>query len=169
MLTTAALLAATVLGAAATAPPATGAAATVPPVTGADIAVGLASSSSTLLLPGARFDLSITNHGPEPLTSATVVVRFGADAAPALPPSCAFDGATEALTCTFGALPAGGTATASTTVYFLISGPPTRFSNTATRTASTPADPDSANDTASVGCSFQGSTFPPLPVPSLYC
>ena len=153
MLTTAALLAATLTA----------------PLPAADLAVDLDATSFTVLLPGATVDLSITNHGPDPLTSATVVVHFGANAAPARTEQCTFDGDTENLTCTFGALPAGATATISATVYFLISGPPQRFTNTATRTASSPADPDGTDDTDSVDCSFLGSSFPPSPVPTLYC
>ncbi|ONI87562.1 hypothetical protein ALI144C_09270 [Actinosynnema sp. ALI-1.44] len=160
MLTTAALLAATLLGAAATAPL---------PVA-ADISVDLAVTSTTYLLPGANFELSITNQGPEPLTSATVVVRFGADGGPTFPTPCAFDSAADTLTCPFGALPVGGTAKISFTAYFAIGGPPMHFTNTATRTASTPLDPDSANDSDSVRCDYIGSGgFPPPAVRTLYC
>jgi hypothetical protein len=158
VLSFAAALAATLLGAAAT----------TPFPTGADISVDL-NMESTVLLNGAHVEVSITNHGPKPLASATVVVQFGANAAPTQPMPCAFDGAAETLTCSFGALPVGSTATIPTTVYFLISGRPIRFSNTATRTASTPSDPNSANDTDSEDCNYIGGGFPPPPIPTLYC
>nr|WP_225953719.1 DUF11 domain-containing protein [Kibdelosporangium phytohabitans] len=157
-MTTAALLAATLLSGAAN----------VPLPARADISVDLALTS-TIVLPGARVELSITNHGPEPLTSATIVVRFGADAGVAQPAPCTFDAAADTLTCPFGPLPVGGTATISTTTYFLLGGPPTRFANTAARTVSTPLDPNSANDTDSEYCTYLGGGFPPPPVPTLYC
>jgi hypothetical protein len=159
VLTTAALVVATLLSSAAIA---------LPPA-GADISVDFTSSSSTVLLPGAKLDLSITNHGPDPLTSATVVVQFGATAGSTWPTPCAFDTAAKTLTCTFSALPVGSTATISATVYFGVNGRPTHFFNTATRTASTPSDPNSANDTDTMRCSFSGSWFPPPPGPTLYC
>ncbi len=159
MLTTAALLAATLLGAAATTPlPA-----------GADISVGFNLTSSTVLLPGALAEVSITNHGPQPLTSATVAVQFGANALTIPPTPCAFDRAAKTLTCTFGPLPVGSTAMIPTTIYFLLGGAPTRFSNTATRTASTPSDPNSANDTDTEDCTYFGGGFPPPPIQTLYC
>lgn len=166
MLLSAATLVASLLGAMAT--PLSGATAPAPPPASADISVDLTSTGRTILLPGANFDLSITNNGPDPLTSATVVVQFGVQAGTTPPAPCTFD-AVSKLTCAFGALPVGSTAKVSTTVYFRVSGPPMRFSNTATRTTSTPADPNGANDIDTVGCSFLGSSFPPPPIPTLYC
>lgn len=162
MLTTAALLAATLLGAAATAP--------VP--SGADISVDLALTSTTVLLPGAYVDVSITNNGPDPLTSATVVVQFGVNVASGYPQPCPLDAATDTLTCTFGALPPGATATISSgyPVTMVVGGKPFRFANTATRTASTPSDPVSANDTDTEYCYYAGGGGIPLPpVPTLFC
>ena len=146
-----------------------GTAATPPPAT-ADISVDFESPRS-LVFGGARFEVSITNHGPDPLTSATVVVQFGVNSGTGWPTPCAFDSTASTLTCTFGALPVGGTATLSTShpIYLAVSGPPFRFSNTATRTASTPSDPNSTNDIDTDDCSFMGSVFPPSPVPTLYC
>lgn len=161
MLTTAALLAATLLGAAVT----------TPPPAGSDISVDLTLTSTKVLLPGAYYEVSITNHGPDPLTSATVVVQFGVDAASGWPQPCPADGP-RTLTCTFGALPVGETATISSPypMYMSVYGRPFRFDNTATRTASTPSDPNSANDTDTESCSYLGGGgIPPSPVPTLYC
>lgn len=160
MLTTAALLAATLLGATATAP--------LP--SGADLSVDLHLATTVVLLPSAQVHLSVTNHGPDPLTSATVVVRFGVDAWAFQPAPCTFDPTADTLTCPFGALPAGATATISTNVHLLVGGPPLLFDNTATRTASTPADPNGANDTDTHRCYYTGGGgIPPPPTPTLHC
>ena len=122
---------------------------------GADLKVRL-SAVGSLLLAGARYTVSITNNGPEPLTSATVVVRLDPRAfTTSGSPACPFDTTADTLTCTFGALPVGGTATSSESVYFVINDNRATLDATATRTASAPSDPSARNDTDSVACTYQ--------------
>jgi hypothetical protein len=73
------------------------------------------------------------------------------------------DSTTDTLTCSFGPLPAGATATLSTWVYFLLPPAHTEVDATATRTASTPADPGPSNDSATTHCSHGQSPggYPP--------
>lgn len=140
-----------------------------PPTATADIAVDLDARTQPVLLQISTFDVTITNHGPDPVTSATVVVQFDTRAyAPGASP-CAYDATAETLTCTFGALPVGGTATMSTQILFPTNGPPTMYLNTATRTTSTPPDPNSTNDSDPNNCVFLGGSFPPSPIQTLYC
>jgi hypothetical protein len=134
----------------------------------ADLSVALGVQPAPVLLAGGRFDASVTNHGPDPLTSATVVVTFDHQASPA--------GATQqcpvvanTMTCGFGPVPVGGSATLSTFVYFLTSGAGTRIVVTATRTASTPPDPNTGNDTVTLTCRDDGGQIPPSPFPRLHC
>jgi Domain of unknown function DUF11 len=140
-----------------------------PPSATADIAVDLDAITQPVLLQISTFDVTVTNHGPDPVTSATVVVQFDARAYPPGTSPCAYDATAKTLTCTFGPLAVGGTATISTTILFPTNGPPTTYFNTATRTASTPTDPNSTNDSDQHNCVFLGGGFPPSPVQSLYC
>jgi hypothetical protein len=130
----------------------------------ADLSVALGVRPTPVLLAGGRFDASITNHGPDPLTSATVVVTFDQQASPAgTTQQCPV--VANTMTCSFGPVPVGGSATLSTFVYFLHSGTGTRIIVTATRTASTPPDPNTGNDIATLNCRNDGpqsSPFPPL-------
>jgi hypothetical protein len=135
----------------------------------ADLSVDL-DAQGLLLLPGARYDVSITNHGPDALESATVVVTLEHPVMQSTPTACVLDTAARTLTCSFGSLPAGGTVTASGYVYYLINGAPKSVKATATRTASTPSDPDPSNDTDTKTCWFEGpSGIPPSIHPPLRC
>lgn len=131
---------------------------------GADIAVGL-DASGGVLLASARYDVTVTNNGPETLTSATVIVQLDPRAAHpgGSPPQCPMDTTADTLTCSFGPLGVGATTTLSTWVFFSL--PPAYLTvyATATRTASTPTDPDPSNDSATTPCGHGQSPggFPP--------
>lgn len=159
MFTTALLLAASLFAAAPT----------------ADLAVDI-EGRGTYLVPGARYDVTITNHGPDALQSATVVVKLQYPTTSGSTEPCVLDSAARTITCTFGPLPAGGTATLSKTVYYVgipAPVPPTRpvpVDATATRTVSSPADPNAANDTDTEHCWYSGPVgIPPSPYPPLGC
>jgi hypothetical protein len=133
---------------------------------GADVAVRLGAVGAVVLLPGARYTVSITNNGPEPLTSATVLVRVDPRAFTTTgAPACPFDTGTATFTCSFGPLAAGGTASLYPFAYFRVSDQRATLEATATRTVSTPADPDSANDSDPATCWFRKpqiwQTWPP--------
>lgn len=135
----------------------------------ADLSVDLLARG-TLLLPGARYDVVITNHGPDALESATVVVTLEHQVLGTAPTACVVDTVARTMTCSFGPLPAGGTATASGYVNYLITGPPRQVTATANRTASTPADPNPGNDTDTKSCWYSGPPGIPLPpYPPLWC
>jgi hypothetical protein len=158
MFTTALLLAASLFGAAPT----------------ADLAVDL-KAQGTDVLPGARYDVTITNHGPEPLASATVVVKFEYQTWSSASEPCEHHPGAYTITCTFGPLAAGATATLSRTIYYFVipsesESIPTPVNATATRTASTPADPNPANDADTKRCWYWGpSGIPPSTYPPLSC
>jgi hypothetical protein len=108
-----------------------------------------------------RFDVSITNNGRDPLQSATVKVRADRPVLTAQTP-CSFHRPTATLTCQFGTLAVGATATASSVLWFSLGSQFDRFDLTATRVASVPADPNPTNDTAIETCEWWGSGIPPL-------
>jgi hypothetical protein len=132
---------------------------------GADLTVGLGAFGIPLLV-GASYNVSVTNNGPEPLTSATVVVRIDPRVwtAGGTPP-CPLDVAAATLTCTFGALSVGASTSLRSSVYFRVSDDRATLLATATRTASDPGDPNAGNDTASATCQYrrppEGSNWPP--------
>jgi len=127
----------------------------------ADVSVDLTAVAS-LIWPIVDYRVSVTNNGPQPLTSATVVValdpRSGTTSSP-----CPFANAT--LTCSFGALAPGATATLTNRIYFDVFNTAATLDATATRTASTPADPNAANDTDTARCYHESDQvgFPPWP------
>jgi Domain of unknown function DUF11 len=138
---------------------------------GSDLAVEM-SGIGVPVLPGATYTVSITNNGPEPLTSATVVVQLDRQVGliGTNPPSpCPLDTKAATLTCSFGVLPVGSTASLRNTVYYRLRADRGTLVATATRTASAPADPDSGNDTDTVTCGYWtpgiGNPWPP----PVYC
>jgi Domain of unknown function DUF11 len=139
----------------------------------ADLVVDLDARGS-LLIPRAFYDLSITNTGPHSLNTATVVLQLDPRAGGAsTPSSCVFDATTDAVTCTFVNLPVGATATF--TVQAVFSLPPQRPANlnaTATRTSSSPTDPNSGNDTDTASCYWNGGGGigpPPIIPGQMFC
>jgi hypothetical protein len=132
---------------------------------GADLAVDLAATG-TVLIPGARYDVTVTNNGPAALTSATVVVALDPGTYSGSTSPCVVNGAANTMTCSFGPLPAGGTATLGGWAYFSLPLSQTSVDATATRTASVPADPQPGNDTDTAHCTYtsEPGVFPPPPV-----
>jgi len=134
----------------------------------ADLAVGLGATGS-LLISEVFYSVSVTNNGPGALASASVTVRmdprvgFLTGTSP-----CTLDKAAATLTCPFGSLPSGATATDKASVYFYVFMRPFTIKATATRTSSTPADPNNANDSASHDCfwAYSGGSTPPS---RMYC
>lgn len=133
---------------------------------GADLTVGL-DATGALLLSGAHYTVSVTNNGPQALSSATVVVRLDPRSGFAVgqPPACPLDTTTDTLTCSFGPLAIGATSSLTTWVVFGLPQAPAEVDATATLVASTPADPNAANDSASVECHHEQDNlgFPPHP------
>lgn len=127
----------------------------------ADLSVNIGGFGN-LLLPGARYNVAITNNGPAALTSATVVVQLDSRATSANAQPCPFDPVTDTLTCSFGPLAAGSTAILNPSVLFLGAATRTTFYATATRTASTPTDPNTTNDSDTSECWYDPQLGGPL-------
>lgn len=109
-----------------------------------------------LLLPYGRFDVSVTNNGPETLQSATVTLRADRPMGSTQTP-CALDRPTSTLTCQFGPLDEGATATASSVIVFSLDTTNPRGDSvrlTVARAASAPADPNPLNDSLSDRCDW---------------
>lgn len=106
------------------------------------------------------YTVTVTNHGPDPLTSATVVVRLDSRAWSTLGPTiCPLDRATATLTCTFGAVPVGASVSLKPCVFYDIDERFATLPATATRTASIPADPNGANDADPTTCWYEFSVL----------
>lgn len=127
----------------------------------ADLSVDL-TAVTALLMPVVDYRVSVTNNGPQPLTSATVVVTLDPRSSITTAP-CVFADAT--LTCSFGPLAPGATATLTNRVYFDVLYTEATLDATATRTASTPTDPHAGNDTDTARCRHESEQigFPPWP------
>jgi len=120
-------------------------------------------------MPG-HFEVSITNHGSDPLQSATVTLHADHFVLSAPTPcASAFNWPSTTLTCQFGTLPVGATATVSSfPALILNNGNPTHHVLTMTRVASTPADPNPTNDTTTRTCTSWDSGTP-LQEDLLFC
>ncbi|MBM7774461.1 putative repeat protein (TIGR01451 family) [Actinokineospora baliensis] len=117
--------------------------------TTADAAITLTAAAPPI---GARIDytLTVTNNGPAPLTSATVVLTLPAGSIPAQAPTgCTPAGAQ--VTCVIGPLDPGKSTQRAirANAGLLVLG---QLNARATRVAGTPQDPNPANDTAAATC-----------------
>ncbi|MFE9747165.1 hypothetical protein ACFYOT_19865 [Saccharothrix saharensis] len=127
----------------------------------ADLSVDLTAVAG-VIMPVVDYRVSVTNNGPQPLTSATVVVTLDPRIATTTTP-CVH--ANAALTCSFGPLAPGATATLTSRVYFDLFNTAATVDATATRTASTPTDLNAGNDTDTARCHHESEQigFPPWP------
>jgi hypothetical protein len=116
----------------------------------ADVAVGLTATPKLgLLVPRIDMTVKITNKGPGKLRSAEVKNSITQGLQSAAGSKCT--GGAQPV-CTFGELAPGASATGtySVPIGLLHIGLPFQFS--ATRTASNPTDPNSANNSAATSC-----------------
>jgi hypothetical protein len=138
---------------------------------GADLSVDLDARGMQILV-SVRYSVSVTNHGPDPVTSATVTVQLEYPGSGAVAP-CALPTHTTTMTCTFGTVPVDSTVTATSIIFLSppapTSGRPVPVNATATRTASTPTDPNAANDADTRTCWFYGLNPPQVWPPPMSC
>ncbi|MFD7291230.1 hypothetical protein [Streptomyces sp. NPDC059863] len=116
----------------------------------ADVGVELTATPRPGLLNGRiDYTVTLTNHGPRTLASATVTVDLPTPTG-ATSPDCTLT--TGKATCTTTGLAPGAGTTHRITVPVAVLSLGTPYTVTATRTTSTPTDPNPANDSASRTC-----------------
>ncbi|MFJ9784708.1 hypothetical protein ACIRSS_34410 [Amycolatopsis sp. NPDC101161] len=122
------------------------------PVTQADIKVGLAATGHGGLNARIDYTVTVTNIGPSAASGIRVVATYASGLSYASGTGCAHVGTTRNVNCDVASLASGASATAkfSANGGLLALG---SYTTTAVRTASTPEDPTSANDSASKTCS----------------
>jgi uncharacterized repeat protein (TIGR01451 family) len=122
------------------------------PATNADVKVALAASGRGGLNARIDYTLTVTNSGPSTATGIRVVATYPAGLSFGSATGCARVGSTRTLNCDVASLASGASATAKFSVNggLLALG---SYTATVVRTASSPADPTSANDSASKTCS----------------
>jgi|GEM_PF-3814518 len=129
----------------------------------ADIAVSL-DATAGLLSSRITYDVAAANQGPGDVDSATVVVDLPAQVSSVsgLPTGCAYAASSDEVTCETGTIADGDEFAGSfnANLGLLSIG---QLPATATRTASTPADPNPANDSASANCSVLTSLLVSCP------
>ncbi|MFY2557349.1 FG-GAP-like repeat-containing protein [Corallococcus terminator] len=104
------------------------------------------------------YDVYVTNNGPDPLDTATITASLPAPLV-AAPGQCTpGDGS---VTCSFGAIDPGDTQSRFFTIPGHQFGSGRFYVVTARRTASSPMDPNAANDEASRTCIAFGPFLPP--------
>lgn len=122
------------------------------PATFADVKVGLAASGRGGLNARIDYTVTVTNLGPSAATGIRVVATYASGLSYASGTGCARVGTTRNVNCDVASLASGASATAKFSVNggLLALG---SYTTTAVRTASSPQDPNSANDSASKTCS----------------
>ena len=123
-----------------------------PPADEADLAVSL-SAAAVLLQPRINYTVGVTNTGPDALSSATIVTAVPSTTTSVtnLGP-CSYNGTLKQVSCPVGALAASGNTsfTFRANISGLTIGLPLNAG--AQRTASSPNDPNPANDFDSANC-----------------
>jgi uncharacterized repeat protein (TIGR01451 family) len=122
-----------------------------PPSTLADVKVGLGATGHGGLNARIDYTVTVTNNGPGAASGIRVVATYPAPLSFASATGCTRVGTTRTLNCDFASLASGASATAKFSVNggLLALG---SYVATAQRTASSPTDPNSANDSASKSC-----------------
>jgi uncharacterized repeat protein (TIGR01451 family) len=122
------------------------------PSTQADIKVGLAATGHGGLNARIDYTVTVTNIGPSAASGIRVVATYASGLSYASGTGCAHVGTTRNVNCDVASLASGASATAKFSVNggLLALG---SYTTTAVRTASSPEDPTSANDSASKTCS----------------
>jgi alpha-tubulin suppressor-like RCC1 family protein len=117
----------------------------------ADIQVRL-SASSSLLNPTITYTVTAINRGPGTVTSGTITLRVPNSTTSVSASGCSYNSGSKTVTCPTGQLGVkqASSHTVRATQSALTVGLP--LPATATRTASTPTDPNAANDQASASC-----------------
>jgi hypothetical protein len=122
------------------------------PVTNADVKVALGATGHGGLNARIDYTLTVTNNGPSAATGIRVVATYPAGLSFAGGNGCVHVGTTRTVNCDIASLASGASATPKFSVNggLLALG---SYTTTAVRTASSPADPNPANDSASKTCS----------------
>ncbi|WP_103347713.1 DUF11 domain-containing protein [Amycolatopsis sp. CA-128772] len=118
----------------------------------ADVKVGLGATGHGGLNARIDYTVTVTNTGPSAATGIRVVVTYPAGLSFASGSGCVRVGTTRTVNCDVASLASG----ASVTPKFSVNGGLLAlgsYTATAVRTASSPADPNSANNSASKTCS----------------
>ncbi|PJJ77356.1 putative repeat protein (TIGR01451 family) [Sediminihabitans luteus] len=120
----------------------------------ADVGVTLGAVAGPILTSYITYTLTSSNDGPGDVLGATVSIQLpsAVTSASNLPAGCGYTSSTDVVTCVTGAITNGSAAsqTFRANLGLLSLG---SLSATATRTSSSPDDPNTANDTASTSCS----------------
>lgn len=116
----------------------------------ADVAVALAASPRGVLTSRITYTVTVANHGPADATAIRIEGTYAGGLAWANGNGCVRDGS-RSVVCEFASIPSGTTASASFSVNagLLALG---SFTTSVWRDASSPADPDGGNDSASRTC-----------------
>jgi hypothetical protein len=117
----------------------------------ADVKVALAATGHGGLSARIDYTLTVTNTGPAAASGIRVVATYAAGLSYGSATGCTHVGGTRTLNCDFASLASGTSATAKFSAGggLLALG---SYTTTAVRTAGAPADPRSANDSASKTC-----------------
>lgn len=118
----------------------------------ADLGVALSASSSTLLTNRVNYDAAVTNHGPDAASSATITTQLPSQATSIASTTCTYNSGNDRVTCPTGAIADGATTHATFTAFYGLLSIGLPLHAQATRTASSPNDPNASNDSDGADC-----------------
>lgn len=141
---------------------------TVEEVPEADLGVTLSATAGPILTSQITYDVAVANQGPGDADSSTIEVELPSRVygVSGLPGECSYSSATDVVTCDTGAIGNGAVENLSfrANLGLLSIG---SLPATATRTASSPADPNAGNDSSSVTCTVLTSLLVSCPATEL--
>ena len=125
---------------------------TAPPPANADLGVDLTATAHGLLTSHINYDAAVTNNGPATATGVTITTQLPSAATGITSSTCTYTSSTDQVSCPISSIANGATTHATFRAYFglLTIGLPLHA--TATRTASSPTDPNATNDSDTAYC-----------------
>jgi Domain of unknown function DUF11 len=130
----------------------------LPATAAPETAGGSADLAVVLIVPpglhvrSVPYVVGINNLGPDTATSATITVRLPRQVVSATGSGCTFYGSNDTATCTFGSIIGDSAVLVELDVRFGALSFGVNLATTATRIASSPADPNPANDSSTATC-----------------
>uniref|UniRef100_UPI000686A561 DUF11 domain-containing protein n=1 Tax=Conexibacter woesei TaxID=191495 RepID=UPI000686A561 len=118
----------------------------------ADLGVGLTATASGLIFKRVNYDVAVTNNGPADASAVTITTQLPSAVTSITSSTCTYSSSTHRASCPISAIANGATAHATFRANFRLLTIGLPLHATATRTASSPTDPNPANDSAGAGC-----------------
>ncbi|WP_051223783.1 DUF11 domain-containing protein [Conexibacter woesei] len=123
-----------------------------PPPANADLGVDLRATAAGLLVSHVNYHLAVTNNGPAAASGVTITTQLPWAATSIASTTCTYSSSTDQVSCPISSIANGATTSITFRAYFGLLTVGLPLHATATRTASSPTDPNPANDSNGTNC-----------------